>query len=309
MSKKKKDNLKMFPKETFTHNPVAFGALMEFQYGKGEDQQEAERLLLEENKGIACKIEELPIVLPNLNFWLSLGKKERKPKQFRLYMNGRLASLLGATILMNVGIEFDVVPVTTNSLYCYGTRHPLPILVDLKKGTAACSLQEVKNQARCVALQKWGKLEYPCHPYYPHHIDFRNDGWYRDKNNKLQHAEVWCFNEKNECTFLGKIQSAPYPVSKMLKAHWYVQQMGEGAFDDLVVWDLGVWLDLKQKVNENGHLIQPNPPVVLFADELRSLDGKKRVIVNDHGCAYCVQYDAYFLINGRLYRIYGNMMD
>ena len=312
MSKKKKDPepVRGIPKETFTHDPVAFGALMEFQYGLGEDQKEAERLLFEETKGISCKVEELPVVLPNLDFWLSFEEEDKEPKQYRLYMNCRPVSLFGATILRDVGCQFKVVQTNTNTLCCYNKKHSLPILVDLKEGSAHCSLQDVKDFARSFVLHKWGKPEYPCHPYYPYHIDFMNEGWYRDEKGEIQLAEVWCFDGKNQPAFLGKIQDAPYPVSEMLKVHWYVRRVGEKAFPDLVIWDLGLWSDLRQKVNEKGHLIQPDPPVVLFLDEVKTFDdGQKQLIVDDYGCMYCVRYDGYFLINKHLYRIYGRMID
>lgn len=302
----KEEGTKVFSKETFTHDPVAFGALMEFQYGEGEDQKESEQFLFEETKGIACKTEELSAILPNLDFWLLLGEEDRKPKRFRIYMNEKPASLLGAMILRDMGFRFEVIRVNTDSLRCYDKKHPLPIFVDLKEGIAACSLCEVKNQARYQALHKFRKPEYSRHPYYPYHIDFMNDGWYRDENNKVQHAEVWCFNEKNELAFLGKIRNAPYPVSKMLKAHWYVQRFGEKAFHDLAIWDLGLWTNLRQKVNERGHLIQPNPPVALFIDEIKAFDnGQEQLVADEHSCMYCVEYDGYFLIDGHLYRIYG----
>lgn len=323
----KKEEIKGLSKEIFKRDPVAFGALMGFQYGEGKDQKTAEQLLLEETKGIACKIEELSFILPNFNFW-SLEEKDREPKRWRLYMNDKPASLLGAMILQDVGLSFEVVRVDADALRVYNFpdrvyldfrsgKYPLPILVDLLHGVTACSLQEVKNRARLIALQKFGKPEKPEYSghsyylYYPYHIDFSKGGWYRDENNELQCAEVWCFNEKNELVFLGKIRNAPYPVSEMLKAHWYVQRVGEKAFSELVCWDLGLWHLIRERKDERGHLIQPDPPVVLFVDEVKALENgqKQQLIVDDHSDLLSVGYDGYFLIDGHLYRIYGRKYD
>jgi hypothetical protein len=204
----------------------------------------------------------------------SIRKKEKVIRRFRLYINKKPESLLACAILRDVCLPVETVRVPADFLYCYGKKCFLPILVDIQKGSASCSIFEVKNRARCFALSKSFSSKRECYFYYPYNIDFENNGWYRDEMGNIQRAEVWCFNENNELLFLGKIKDAPYPVLEMLKAHWYVKK--NGRFHDLVVWNLGCWLELEKRVNEKGHLIQRKPPAVLFVDEIELLKKTKK---------------------------------
>ena len=316
MKKKIGKQIRAIPSREFTSDPVAFGALMEFQYGSGEKSREAaEKILFTEMRGFSCKsIEELPIVLPKLDYWVSVEKGKEKTRKYRLYMNNRPASRLGAKLLADLGYAFDVVPTTEIALSVglMTEKCPLPILVDTREGGMCGSLSMIKRFLRTRAIPDRSRKHHTA--YFPYHIDFNNDGWYKDELGKFKCATVWCFDNTGQVAFKGAIEKAPYPVASMAEAHWYVKNTGKpDAFSNLAVWNLGAWEEIKKHIGSHGHLIQKNPPAVLFADEIKALDdGVDHLIIDDsaeRGFASVVNYDAYFLINGVLYRIYGLDID
>jgi hypothetical protein len=157
--------LKAIDKRQFTNDPVAFGALMDFQYGESKlSQKEAKRLLFEEIKGVRCQdFEELGLVMQNFDFWQNFDEeKKTEPKRFRLYVNDKPASKLGANLLSLSGVEFEVVKSPASALSVRGERTPLPILVDLESGTPYETIAGVKKAAR---LHLFGDKERE--RYYP----------------------------------------------------------------------------------------------------------------------------------------------
>lgn len=310
MSEQESPSFRILSTDVFRYDPVAFGALMDYQYGEGVSQEEAARLLQEETRGISVdSLEMVNLMLPDIAFWLKLGeKKEKEPLAFRLYMNDRPASRWGAQILNDVGCRFEVVYTEAPFLSVNEGRSPLPILVDLGEGIPHPSLREVRNFARAFTMWKENPVTHRSVSFYKPQINFWNEGGYQDASGHWLQPEVWCFGPDGKKIFAGKIGDSLLPVEDMLGGHWYTKRGGK--FHNIVAWDLGEWKDLLEKVNGKGHLISEQPPMVLFSDELEDLkEGAEQIIVDDHGCPYCVTYDGYFLKDGRLLRIWAKMID
>lgn len=288
------EDVQVFSSQEFINDPVMFGGLMDFQYGTGEESEDAEDLLEKASRGIACSnLGELTLVLNDLDFWVNLGDVREEPLRYRLYMNGEEASLYAATLLQAVGCEFEPRVIDKKILRVHGRQEPVPIFVDLKSGLAV-SLPDIKNFCRQKFLpeQQEGQSRY---------IPIRTGEFFMGTR---------YYSEANELVFRGVVEGAPLPTEQMLKENWYVQRAGLQAFSKVLVWDIGEWSILRKSVDEKGFFVHESPPAVLMPDEVRAFEeGSESVVVDEHGCMYCVIYDAYFHINGHLYRIYACMID
>lgn len=292
---------KAFDKRQFTHDPVAFGALMDFQYGESDvSQEEATRILFEEVKGIRCEnFEELGLVMQDLDFWQNLGEqKEAEPLQFRLYVNNRPASKLGANLLSLTEVEFELVRTSASTLQVHDERTPLPILVNLESGISYKTLAGVKKFARLQLFDEETQKQ-----YYPSSAASFYD-------TDVFFPTVMCFNSEGQPIFRGDIEESPIPLQEALSWNWYSQRTNGRGFDHVYGWNLGNWPTISRQSIEKGALILPNAPAALFFDEVEALrSGKGELIVDDHGCMYCVNYEAYFVKNDQLFRIYAHMTD
>lgn len=230
------------------------------------------------------------------NFWTCLrSKPEGFPYDYLLYVGRNKDSKTALRITGDLLWGKTKAINTQNTSQCgCGERHSPPILLSLNGtlsgGLAHVSLKEIKYFLRSFIALGGRRIYCPT-------IDY-NQG------------RVLCFDEHSKLIFNSEIADAPFPVADMLKKHWYVKKIGLSVFHELAVWHLGKLADIQRKVGSHGHFIQANPPAVLFADELYAFSkGTGLLMSHDHGCAYCVDYDGYFNINGNLYRIFGYLQD
>lgn len=293
--------LKAFGKQQFAHDPVAFGALMDFQYGESETSRaEAERLLFEEVKGVRCEnFGELGLVMHDLDFWQNLEKqKESEPLGFRLYVNDRPASKLGVNLLSLAGVKFELVRTEASTLNVHGDRTPLPILVNLESGIPYETLAGVRKFVRLQLFNEDARKR-----YYPSSAASSH-------NTYVFFPTVLCFNDEGKHIFRGDIEEAPMPLQEALSWNWYAQRTNGRGFHHVYSWNLGDWSSIAQKPLEKGAIILPNAPAALFFDEAEAFRREEeKLILDDHGCMYCVNYEAYFVKSGRLFRIYAYMTD
>lgn len=295
------EDIQVFSSEEFTHDPVMFGALMDFQYGSGDESEDAGNLLEKASRGIACKnLSELALALNDFEFWVNLGQEPRaEPRRYRLYMNGEEPSLYAAALLQMAGCSFEVMPLEQGAVRISSEQNmPLPVVVDLRHGIPH-SLEGIKGLCRNFLISKEINDESEEDFYQPGREEFR-----------CGYLKIKCVDEERELVFHGAIESAPYPVAEMLKGSRYVQRTSLTAFNDVLVWRIGEWDSLRADVGASGCFVNQSPPAVLLPDEVRAFDeGGGPVVAYEYGFMYGVTYDAYFLIEGYLYRIYAMMTD
>ena len=291
---------KTFDSRGFVNDPVRFGALMDFQYGESEvSREEAERLLFEEeNKGLAVEqFDTIGEPIKDISFWITpLDEKEREPKRFRLYANERPASRLGANLLDLAGVDFELVQSESSTLNVNGRRKPLPILVDLAIGVPHETLVGVREFARQNLFDEKLKVR-----YYP------NPSTYSPS---VIFPQVRCFSSEGEQVFVGDIDKAPVPLREALSWNWYAQRTNGGGFHHIYGWNLGEWEKIAKSPLNKGTVTFPKAPAALFFDEVEALkDGEQRLVLNESGNMYQVQYDTYFINDGNLFRVYAEMSD
>jgi len=230
--------------------------------------------------------------------WIKMS--EAKPKPFpcpKLWMDGTPDCLLAAEILAGINYKFNV-----NFLRADQQDDDWRLPELWVRSSKYIGSKEIKTLARRLALDLTDSDD---PPYFPKAI-FSEDLWYHNEQGSYQ---PWVRELSPNGTVLSKnkLENARLPVKEMLQDHWYTKR--QGRWDKILVWDVGLWEKLLTQATPAKNLIIPEPPVVLFKDELAKLKQKGQIITYDYGCADGVFFDAYFLKNGHLLRIYAEETD
>lgn len=229
------------------------------------------------------------------SFWTIWSTPKKFPYDYLLYGDDGVDSKITEKILKDLGCKFKFIESENTTCWC-GQMHQFPILVEVRRGPhekwlAFHSLKHVRHHLRYVAMKNW-------HDYNPHI--------------RTSIGNVACFDLNGDLISNVEISQAQFPVKEMLEPSWFVKRCGLKAFHELTVWHYGPLKYIcRNQLDKNGNIISTKPPIAIFADEIdeRFKKGEKYIISDDHGCMYCVSYDAYFVIKGDLYRILGSMVD
>ena len=296
---------KVFSKDQLLHDPVMFGSLMEFQYGpQDEVAGEAQRLLFEEESGIVVQnFRELSIVINNLDFWEHFGEEEEpQPQRYRLYANERPASLLGANLLAMARVNFELRKTDAPVLNVGRERSPLPILVDLEWGAPYSTLSAVRRFARGRILENLGGKETLAR-YFP-------SSAYSENEACVFYPKVLCFGPDGKAMFRGNIEDSPLPIKEALIWSSYGERTQGKGFHHVYGWNLGELSKIISQTNGKGFISLPDAPALLFFDEIETFkQGVDRLILGDSVNLMGASYEAYFVRDKQLYRVYAYMSD
>lgn len=296
---------KVFGKNQFLNDPVMFGSLMEFQYGAGDEvTEEAQRLLFEEQSGIVVQnFRELSIVINNLDFWESFGEEEEpEPQRYRLYANDRPASLLGANLLAMANVSFELRKTSALSLNVGGGRSPLPILVDLMWGAPHSTLSAIRRFARSQILENVAGQEA--------HLRYFPSSAYSDHETHVFYPNVLCFDQEGKAIFRGNIEDSPLPIREALLWSSFGERTQAKGFHHIYGWNLSELSKITSQTNGKGFIALPEAPALLFFDEIEALkQGADRLILGDATNLLGASYEALFVKDGQLYRVYAYMTD
>lgn len=144
--KNPKERIKIMDSEQFLSDPIAFGFLMEYQYGSGDNQ--AEKFIFDDNsiEGIALsEFEDIQEILPNIDFWLKLSEKWREHKPtLRLYVNNNLESRQAAKYIAYNGHRFELIKLDRETVNIQMNKVKLPVLVRLNVGCPHWGFEYIK---------------------------------------------------------------------------------------------------------------------------------------------------------------------
>ena len=293
-------DIKIISAREFINDPFTFGALMEFQYGEGTVQEDAERLIFEQLQGINCKPEELDWVLPNYDF-LS-GKKEKH--ETRLYYNGDLPSRVALTCLHRAGFDFS----SCDTVFTHQQRlpigvsssEPVPVLVT-KEGGYWAGVEKITAEARQIALNKEvQKLT----------GQRGTKAWERRMKKMRGTGECWfgaaCYDADSRELFKGKHKDAPFPIDTLMKPH------GGDQWYQVHCWRIGT---IDEVVNDKGEISVPKAETFLFPHDVKKL--RKDRTFTSYNCSGFLsgvgiphrELEAYALDKGTVYRIRSTYID
>lgn len=282
MSEEKKDGeKKVIDKDVITSDPVAFGFVMDFQYGDGKEAEEAEKQLFEE---MSDEWKTQPTDFLNLQQLKKIHPD--KGTKYLLYFNDGPFSIYTANLLHQIGMEFGMRKLKMGTVNLHMKRVPLPVLVD-RVNAGAWEPKEIRGIARWKVLQKAG-VERP-------RID---TGFYSHEN-----YAVTTFDEKGEVSYRGPLANCPIPIAEELERHRYKD------WNEVGGWDLGDLDDLLEKRGPHREIVVPKSYFALFFDEVEQLKKDGRLTLEDHMCMYCGRYTSAFTKNNRVYKLDASFID
>ncbi len=299
-----KGEAKVIDPKSFLYDPIAFGFLMDFQYGDAEESSKAEEVLFSSSvDGVVVKnVEEMGIVLHGLDFWIEMAGKwqEKQKSSLRLYANNGIDSRIAAKYLEQDKFKFEVINVGRARIPVHDTMTSLPVLVDLKTGYAYSSLPGVKKFIRHEILGRRGINihEYACTDKLKFFVDWD----YSAKPAKITHI-VTCFDSRGRKVYTGDIEKAPHPIKKHIDDYDYQDWHEVGS------WEIGKWQKLLSSRSRNERVVNLETRTVLFPDDIELLKQEKVVVINEVRHFMQVTYEAYFRDKEKLYRLYADMLD
>lgn len=297
------EKIKIIQHENFSHDPVAellfMDSLIAFQYGEGDEAREAQDFLFGDSvNGLAVKdFDELQLVLPDLDFWIELGRKWQATEQvsLRLYANKGLESRIAANLLQEEGLHFTTIDVQRKAV----GEIALPAFVDASNGACYRSFVGIKSFLRSKILEEHGVTDSNYH--LQKDLKFYQSWDFDAKPAKQFHA-ITCFNENNEVTYAGDINHAPHPAKKVLDKHPFKD------WHEVASFEVGRWQEILRN-RDKARILDAKRKVVLFPEEVKSLESGGEVVIHDSGSMYEVHYEAYFKDSEKLYRLYAYMLD
>lgn len=283
MAKKPEGEIKLIPTKAILHDPVAFGFLMEFQYGSGQASQDAASALFGGLDGILVNdLEEMGIAVSDLQFWTDLQRQTnaQEPADYRLYANAGLESRLAARYLADAGLAFEVCQVRSAKVPIDIDRYiPVPVLV-APSGCFApfCA---VKNYVRRYLLSQTEEKNRA--PSFEGHWDSIPT----EKNRAV------CHDATGRMIYSG-------PVASASKLAAFTRTYPEHR--SIVSWAAGEWNDLLEG-RKNHTLKAPATRTLLFPDEIAQLAKGGWAVLscedpNHRGIEVCFRQE------GCLYRVY-----
>ncbi len=296
VQKKKKiqGEAKILKPETVLQNPDIFKALMDFQYGTGETYQKAEEYLFSDlpEKKTATLEEER---------WLFVDNSENSKRAIIYFQQQKIPITVVESNEEKVLRDLK----HTSPWFANSFNEPLlPTLIfeSPQYGPAISypSFSGVKAYLRGKMYENLpqGKMYWKeVKTFFPEREYDSQKGFGKKKN------LVACFNEEKEVIFEGGLEKAPFSFQQFLEEHdfkeWY----------KVSCWKIGNLVELSNKKNAHGVLVDPETSTIIFPDEEENLKEGRKIIVQDSRSIYHVTYEAYFNHQNIIFGIFADMVD